>query len=383
MAIEQQEARTLETTTTFAESVDTAKAEQRLDVAESVETTATASMKKLDEKQEEIKVETAEKLIPVQESVTVSETQIAEQVEEVVEEKKTQKKAKKTVTINESVEISEIELETAVEDFKEEARVRSAKLVADVQEPISIEEVQTEGVVTELVEKKPKSRKAKVDKKAAMEERVEITEVTTQIYEEAKHAREVEEILEFVGAKQFGPGENPLRELAQIGFLVRNGVTVSEITNLYYEDYFPALKTPEAQSAMVQLVEREGHSALISEVITEETATDETLASTVGFRAFMRMVELEHATVEQVLTHFAPQDFSPHAWETTEATQVIISNSHHHNLPNPIEIIMLILSLLQTRLLLKKLPRKEWKLPREKFIPKVRNRVQCLLVVVL
>lgn len=46
------------------------------------------------------------------------------------------------------------------------------------------------------------------------------------------------------------------------------------------------------------------------------------LAATVGFHAFMRMVQLQHATVEEVLTHFAPRDFSPHAWETTEATQV-------------------------------------------------------------
>lgn len=55
------------------------------------------------------------------------------------------------------------------------------------------------------------------------------------------------------------------------------------------------------------------------------------LAATVGFHAFMRMVQLQHATVEEVLTHFAPRDFSPHAWETTEATQVCFTSYRSKN----------------------------------------------------
>jgi hypothetical protein len=107
-------------------------------------------------------------------------------------------------------------------------------------------------------------------------------------------------------------------------FLVRHGVTVYEITSVYHEtDQFPALRTPTAQSALVSLVEREGHGALISQVLTEETAADETtVAKTVGFRAFMRMIELRHVNIEEVLTHFTPLDFQTPVWETTEATKV-------------------------------------------------------------
>jgi len=82
----------------------------------------------------------------------------------------------------------------------------------------------------------------------------------------SRHATEVEEILELIRAREFGPGESPLRELAQIGFLLRQGVTVNQITSVYHADHFPALRTPEAQSALVQLVEREGHETLISQV---------------------------------------------------------------------------------------------------------------------
>lgn len=111
-------------------------------------------------------------------------------------------------------------------------------------------------------------------------------------------------------------------------FLVRHGVTVNDITSVYHEsDEFPALRTPAAQSALVSLVEREGHGALISQVLTEETAADETtVAKTVGFRAFMRMIELRHVNVEEVLAHFTPKDFQMPVWETTEASKVRPNN---------------------------------------------------------
>ena len=99
---------------------------------------------------------------------------------------------------------------------------------------------------------------------------------------------------------------------------------MNQITTVYHEtDQFPALRTPSAQSALVSLVEREGHGALISQVLTEETTGDETtVAKTVGFRAFMKMIEFRHVTVEEVLTHFRPQDFQMPVWETTEASKV-------------------------------------------------------------
>lgn len=74
---------------------------------------------------------------------------------------------------------------------------------------------------------------------------------------------------------------------------------------------------------MVQLVEREGHSTLISEVLTQESTTEQTLVGV--FRAFLRMVELKHASVEEVLTMFYPADFQPQVWEqvTSQVHQVL------------------------------------------------------------
>lgn len=157
---------------------------------------------------------------------------------------------------------------------------------------------------------------------------VETEEIHVKIYKEAfsqeeienfKIADEVNVILDSIKADQFGCGELPLRELATIGYLLKKGVSVFEITQLYNANFFPALKMPESQSALVQLVERQGHENLIAEVLSTETVEDEAmLASTVGFRAFMRMVEVTEKTVEEVLANFKFEDFCAQEWKHKE-----------------------------------------------------------------
>ncbi|PNF34025.1 hypothetical protein B7P43_G03475 [Cryptotermes secundus] len=271
--------------------------------------------------------------VSVQESVIVSQVTSESTIEE-LKEKQTEEKAIRKIPRQKSVTVSEVQSESTVEELKQDKPIEKAQRVIPVQESVIVSDIQSEATVKELQEKKPKTRHAKPEKKPAVKETAVVTEVKSLTaeeileVEETKMATEVEELLKFVRAKEFGPGESPLRELAQIGFLVRQGVSVNEITTLYEADRFPALRTPEAQSAMVQVVEREGQGALISQVLTEESTADEDLvASTVGFRAFMRMVEMRHAAVEEVITHFAPEDFRPDAWETSEATQVVTKDS--------------------------------------------------------
>lgn len=89
---------------------------------------------------------------------------------------------------------------------------------------------------------------------------------------------------------------------------------------------FPALRTAPAQAAMVQLVEREGYTSLISEVFLEETTLDETLLKV--FQAFLRMIELKHSTVEEIIPSFTAEDFVPAPWESDHVTQVILNMTH-------------------------------------------------------
>uniref|UniRef100_A0A182JHS2 Ig-like domain-containing protein n=1 Tax=Anopheles atroparvus TaxID=41427 RepID=A0A182JHS2_ANOAO len=137
--------------------------------------------------------------------------------------------------------------------------------------------------------------------------------------ESVKNSVEVREILTNLKAKEFGPGEAPLRDLATIAFMVKHGVTVSEITSFYQANHFPALQKPESQSAMVLLLEREGYANIVTEILTETDMDETQLAATAGFRAFMRMIELNHASIEEIIAHFSPDDFVVQEWKTETA----------------------------------------------------------------
>ncbi|KAL1402939.1 hypothetical protein pipiens_005861, partial [Culex pipiens pipiens] len=150
--------------------------------------------------------------------------------------------------------------------------------------------------------------------------------------ESVKHSVQVNEILTNLKAADFGPGEVPLRELATIAYMVKHGVTVNEISSFYQSDHFPALKAPESQSALVLLLEREGYASIVTEILTETDMDEAQVAATAGFRAFMRMIEMNHTSVEEIITHFSPEDFFMHEWkleqadEKFEETQLISSS---------------------------------------------------------
>lgn len=145
------------------------------------------------------------------------------------------------------------------------------------------------------------------------------------VQSDLKMVAEVNELMEVINAKEFGPGESPLRELAKIGYMLRKGITTEQIEGLYDSEFFPALRVPQSQSALVQLVERQGHGALITEVLSEETVQDEeVVAAKAGFRAFLKMVEMNHNSVEEVIAHFYPEDFKPCSWVHKEAQEVNI-----------------------------------------------------------
>lgn len=169
----------------------------------------------------------------------------------------------------------------------------------------------------------------------------ETEEIHVKIYKEVfsaeelesfKVADEVNSLLESIEAHQFGSGERPLREVATVALLLKKGVEITEIIQLYDADFFPALKLPESQSALVQLVERQGYENLIAEILHDSSSDDEKLlASTVGFRAFMRMVEVTKTAIEEIITNFKFEDFVSQEWkhkEIKETEIVEVTGSH-------------------------------------------------------
>lgn len=216
-----------------------------------------------------------------------------------------------------------------------------AKIVVSEAEPVETTDVASYKKVDKKEKLLPKAEKLEpvltphdyiVSSQQQKEETVQPFEKSTyekqkgiikMVEGDSRMVPEINELLEVINAKEFGPGESPLRELAKIGYMLRSGVTIEEIESLYDSQYFPALRVPQSQSALVQLVERQGHGALITEVLTEETTQDEDIiAAKVGFRAFLKMVEMKHSSVEEVIAHFYPEDFKPRSWEQRAAHEV-------------------------------------------------------------
>ncbi|KYM95732.1 Myosin light chain kinase, smooth muscle, partial [Cyphomyrmex costatus] len=269
-------------------------------------------------------VSRARKIIPIQESIVTEAIASLKKIDNKKLQEcipKFQERAKQIVEEQESVVVSEITSEDIAPDFTIEMKLDHAQVTSETLQKDAISE-DVESSLQETKHIETRQKKIKKIKAGKIQEDITIKEIVERQKESI--TREVDEIMEVLDATEFGPGEFPLRELATIGYLVRQGVSINEINEcLYKTEIFPALKTPDAQNALVQLVERKGHGPLITQVLAEETTTDESfVAATVGFRAFMRMVELQHATVEEVIIHFAPEDFKSRAWEVTEISKV-------------------------------------------------------------
>ena len=291
-------------------------------------------------------------------AITKAKLQVYDATDKVRKAKHLKQKDKKEKVIKREEEIVTEETAKVIKDVTDSSVVTEEVQVMEKPKPVKkIDKQKAKSVVTEAesVETVDVATYKKADKKVKLEPKEEKAEpvVTPQEYlissqpekeemvqpfEESYETQkgiirmvegdsrvvaEINELLEVINAKEFGPGESPLRELAKIGFMMRNGLTTEQIESLYDSQYFPALRVPQSQSALVRLVERQGHGALITEVLTEETTQDEdVIAAKVGFRAFLKMVELKHSSVEEVIAHFYPEDFKPRSWEQKEAHEV-------------------------------------------------------------
>ncbi|EDW50159.1 GM14145 [Drosophila sechellia] len=232
-------------------------------------------------------------------------------------------KVKQPVSI--LVEKSEISEVLVVKDREvADAEERRSQLIEEIEEEEEIEKkVQHEEedeVEVQVEQKESYTSSKKIEITKTVEQiRTKISEkiITIEDVQVLSHHEEVQWLLESIEAESFGQiGESALRDLATIGLLLRYGCEHYEITYMYEQNIFISLKKPESQSALVQLVEREGHEELISQILSESSNEDETiLAATVGFKAFIRMIQTYEITIEIVIRKFVREDFISQDWK--------------------------------------------------------------------
>ncbi|KAI8118244.1 Titin [Lucilia cuprina] len=295
-------------------------------------------------------------------STTATETEVTTKGRKGKGKKKVAKKVKPVIiptayTSSEEEEETKVEtqIETTTIEIVPAASCETTMEVIKVRQPVSILVEQSEKSEEILVKDRKIADEELKTTTTIIEEKEEIiTSTSVEISESVnilrskiaqksitaedilviRQHKEVNLLLETIEAESFGViGESALRDLATMGLLIRHGCTILEIIYMYEQNIFISLKKPEAQSALVQLVEREGHEELISQILTESSTEDESiLAATVGFKAFIRMIETCEITIETVIRKFVREDFITQDWKisgkerTVETTHVYESN---------------------------------------------------------
>lgn len=184
----------------------------------------------------------------------------------------------------------------------------------------TIETTKTKAIVYETIETDEMKIQKEVhfSKEEITEESIESADIAS-LYDDP----EITKLFKRINLESYGPGVDTIKELTIIGYLMQQGSSIDDIKHIYNTNGFAALKQPESQFALVQLVEREGHGKLITEIlIAEHIADDELLASTVGFLAFLKMIEMKHTTVENLISHLSHDDFTRQEWKAIEGKEV-------------------------------------------------------------
>jgi len=129
--------------------------------------------------------------------------------------------------------------------------------------------------------------------------------------------------------EEFNLQTHPVTEMAQISTFMNEGVSSQEILSLVKAGDLPALKLPENQWPLIQIMEKLGQTATVSEVIVEEPdlnlelsesnekqTTEEKVdkfiaKQSIGLRSLMQMAVQESLNVTDVVPQDIAQEFSP------------------------------------------------------------------------
>lgn len=86
----------------------------------------------------------------------------------------------------------------------------------------------------------------------------------------------VEEIITEQFAKEFAPEvrEPVTQEMAKVSVMLKEGVQAEEIMSMVETGQLPALRKPETQIPLINVVEEQGHSAIICQVLIEDSVKE-------------------------------------------------------------------------------------------------------------
>lgn len=116
----------------------------------------------------------------------------------------------------------------------------------------------------------------------------------------------IEDIVDIANRpEEFNLKFQPVAEMGQISILLNEGVSCQEILALVKAGELPTLTVPEMQWPMIEIIEKLGQTAIVSQVIVEESALglkDKELDSPESIQTTESAPTLETATVSAANT---------------------------------------------------------------------------------
>lgn len=91
-----------------------------------------------------------------------------------------------------------------------------------------------------------------------------------------KHAKNVkpETLFKEVIPREMGKFSSTTQELTKVSQMINQGIETEEIIATCEAGKLPALKKPETQQPLINIVERHGHSVMVAQVLVEEACRD-------------------------------------------------------------------------------------------------------------
>lgn len=247
---------------------------------------------------------------------------IQEDIDEV--QKKVEKKLSKKVKISRKASLTE---ETSLSSVNVEATVKSKK--TKISKKSASESVNASASFKNKTQSKnikaptdessqlTISRKQMISDDSSSDDNVETIREVIQItsrddFEKLKNNEEFVEKSKAVDISRFGEYSNSVVEFSAILYMLEKGIATNDMKIMFQSDFFPLLKTPNFQSALVKLVEKKGYGEIVSEILSEKSVSEieQNYANSVGLDAFTRMFETKSFSMKEIIESFDVADFS-------------------------------------------------------------------------
>lgn len=144
-----------------------------------------------------------------------------------------------------------------------------------------------------------------------LEEINDIIQVTSKSdLDEILKTDDFKEKIKLIDFSRFNDFSQYVKEFALILYMIEKRVNLTDIMTMFNSDFFPKLKTPVLQSALVKLVEKTGNGNIVSEILSTKSEIEiENQLASIGMEAFLKMTLIKNTDMNTLINSMDVNDF--------------------------------------------------------------------------